>query len=188
MAAQHRTRARPTSQGARQHARTPPTPDQARHLRKRQADRGKTLRSTAKSRPEPLDKLPLRWFPRKRARRTRAQASAISYSSVPNSRPTRSAPRFRSSPVMAALSAATAAVNRRMPSWQARSDNRASSSVPRPRPCQPHDGDGDLGGVRVLAVPDVPGDAHAAPAGVVKRTERLVVAVVDVGEVAQLGR
>ena len=45
-------------------------------------------------------------------------------------------PRFRSSPVMAALSAATAAVKRRMPSWQARSDSRASSSVPRPRPCQ----------------------------------------------------
>jgi len=50
------------------------------------------------------------------------------------------------------------------------------------------DGDGDLGGVRVLAVPDVPGDAHAAPAGVVKRAERLVVAVVDVGEITQLGR
>jgi hypothetical protein len=33
-----------------------------------------------------------------------------------------------------------------------------------------------------------PGDAHAAPAGVVQRAERLVIAVVDVGEVAQLGR
>jgi hypothetical protein len=50
------------------------------------------------------------------------------------------------------------------------------------------DGDGDLGRVRVVAVPDVPGDAHAAPAGVVQRAERLVVVVVHIGEVAQLGR
>jgi hypothetical protein len=42
--------------------------------------------------------------------------------------------------------------------------------------------------VRVVTVPDVPGDAHAAPAGVVQRADRLVIAVVDVGEVAQLGR
>ena len=90
---------------------------------------------------------------------------------------------------MAALSAATAAVNRPdallagsfgQPGQQFGAQAAALPAV--------DDGDGDLGGVRVLAVPDVPGDAHAAPAGVVKRAERLVVAVVDVGEVAQLGR
>lgn len=43
------------------------------------------------------------------------------------------------------------------------------------------DGDGDLGGLRVIGVPDVAGDAHAAPAGLIQRTERLVVVVVDVG-------
>jgi hypothetical protein len=50
------------------------------------------------------------------------------------------------------------------------------------------DGDGDLGRAPVVAVPDVPRDAHAAPAGVVQRAERLVVVVVDVGEISQLGR
>jgi hypothetical protein len=52
------------------------------------------------------------------------------------------------------------------------------------------DGDRDLGGLRVVGVPDVAGDADTAPAGMIKRAERLmvVVVVVDVGEVAQLGR
>jgi len=50
------------------------------------------------------------------------------------------------------------------------------------------DGDGDLGGLGVFGVPDIAGDAYAAPVGVIQRTERLVVVVVDVGEVAQLRR
>ena len=50
------------------------------------------------------------------------------------------------------------------------------------------DGDGDLGCLRVAGVADVAGDADAAPAGAVQRAERLVVVVVDVGEVAQFGR
>src|SRR6266516_618087 len=48
------------------------------------------------------------------------------------------------------------------------------------------DGDGDLGGLWVFSVADVAGDAHAAPVGVVQRAERLVIVVVDLGEVAQL--
>jgi len=50
------------------------------------------------------------------------------------------------------------------------------------------DGEGDLGGVRVARVADVTSDADAAPGGVGQRAERFVVMVVDVGEVAQLGR
>src|SRR5262249_60101680 len=50
------------------------------------------------------------------------------------------------------------------------------------------DGDGDLGGVRVVGVPDVAGDAHAVPAGLIQSAERLVVVVVDIGGVAQLRR
>src|SRR5439155_15103517 len=45
-----------------------------------------------------------------------------------------------------------------------------------------HDGDGDLGGVRVVGVPDVAGDAHAAPVGGAQRADCLVVVVVDLGE------
>ena len=50
------------------------------------------------------------------------------------------------------------------------------------------DSDGDIGGLRVIGAPDVAGDAHAAPAGVIQRADRLVVVVVDLGEVAQLRR
>jgi hypothetical protein len=49
-----------------------------------------------------------------------------------------------------------------------------------------HNGDGDFGGQRVLRGLDVPGDSHAAPVGVIQCAERLVVVVVDIGEVAQL--
>ena len=64
------------------------------------------------------------------------RARLISYSKVSDSRRTRLAHMFRSSPATAALSAATSAVKRRMPSWRARSDSSASSSVPSPRPCR----------------------------------------------------
>jgi hypothetical protein len=50
------------------------------------------------------------------------------------------------------------------------------------------DGDRDLSRLRVVGIPDVAGDAHAVPAGLVQRAERLMVVVVDVGEVAQLRR
>src|SRR5438067_2518193 len=65
-----------------------------------------------------------------------AGSRATWYSTVPGPRPASSAPTFPSSPVIATLSAETVAVNRLMPAWQARSDRRASSSVPSPRPCQ----------------------------------------------------
>jgi hypothetical protein len=55
---------------------------------------------------------------------------------VPYSRWTGSALALRSSAAMAALSAETRAVKRRMPAARARPDNWASSSVPSPRPCQ----------------------------------------------------
>ena len=48
------------------------------------------------------------------------------------------------------------------------------------------DRDGDVGGVRVIGVPDEPGDAHPTPVAVIQGAERLVVVVVEVGEVAQL--
>ena len=51
-----------------------------------------------------------------------------------------------------------------------------------------NDGHGDLGCVPVLGIPDVAGDAHAAPVGLIHRAECLVVVVVDVGEDAQLRR
>jgi len=50
------------------------------------------------------------------------------------------------------------------------------------------DGDRDLSCLRVAGIPDIAGDAHAVPAGPVQRTDRLMVVVVDVGEVAQLRR
>jgi hypothetical protein len=50
------------------------------------------------------------------------------------------------------------------------------------------DSDRNLGGLRVFGVPDLAGDAHAAPVGVVQCAERLAVMVIDVGEVAQLRR
>ena len=51
-----------------------------------------------------------------------------------------------------------------------------------------HDGDGDLGGLRVLPGPDIPGDAHATPVARIHRAERLMVVMVDLGEAAQLHR
>jgi len=48
------------------------------------------------------------------------------------------------------------------------------------------DGNRDFGGLRVVGVADVAGDADTASVGVVQCAERLVVVVVDVGEVAQL--
>jgi hypothetical protein len=49
------------------------------------------------------------------------------------------------------------------------------------------DGDRDFGGPRVVGVPDVARDTDTTPVGVIQRAERLVVVVVDIGEVAQLG-
>jgi hypothetical protein len=93
---------------------------------------------------------------------------------------------LRSSPALAALLAETRAVKRRMPSERARSGNWPATRCPVPALIVVDDGDGDLSGLRVLGVPDVAGNARAAPAGVVQRAERLMVVVVDVGEVAQL--
>src|SRR6185437_6907939 len=50
------------------------------------------------------------------------------------------------------------------------------------------DGDRDLGGLRVVSIPDITGDTHAAPLGGAERADRLVVVVVHVGQVAQLRR
>jgi hypothetical protein len=50
------------------------------------------------------------------------------------------------------------------------------------------DGDRDLSRLRVVGIADVAGNAHAVPADLVQRAERLMVVVVDVGEVAQLRR
>jgi len=50
------------------------------------------------------------------------------------------------------------------------------------------DGERDLSRLRVVGIPDIAGNAHAAPAGQVQRTERLMVVVVEVGKVAQLRR
>jgi hypothetical protein len=50
------------------------------------------------------------------------------------------------------------------------------------------DGDRDLSRLRVAGMADVAGDTHAVPAGSVQRSQRLMVVVVDVGEVAQLRR
>jgi hypothetical protein len=50
-----------------------------------------------------------------------------------------------------------------------------------------HDLEGDLRGRLVLRVADEPGDAHGLTTQPGHRDERLVVVVVDVGEVAQLG-
>ena len=48
------------------------------------------------------------------------------------------------------------------------------------------DRDGDVGGVRVIGIPDEPGDAHPAPVAGIQGAERLVVVMVEVGKVAQL--
>jgi hypothetical protein len=49
------------------------------------------------------------------------------------------------------------------------------------------DGDGNFGGFRVLRVPDVAGDAQAPAVDGIEGRQRLVIVVVDLGEVAQLG-
>ena len=46
----------------------------------------------------------------------------------------------------------------------------------------------DLSRPWVAGIADIAGDAHAVPARRVQRAERLVVVVVDVGEIAQLRR
>jgi hypothetical protein len=51
-----------------------------------------------------------------------------------------------------------------------------------------YDGDGYFGGLRVYGGPDITSDAHAAPVGTIHRAERLMVVMVDLGEVAQLCR
>jgi hypothetical protein len=48
------------------------------------------------------------------------------------------------------------------------------------------DGDGNFGSLRVFVVPDVASDAQAAAVDVIQRPERLVVVVVDLGEITQL--
>jgi hypothetical protein len=50
------------------------------------------------------------------------------------------------------------------------------------------DGHGNVGSLRVLGISDVASDAHTASVDEAECYERLVVVVVDRGEVAQLGR
>jgi hypothetical protein len=50
------------------------------------------------------------------------------------------------------------------------------------------DGDRDLRAVTSFAIPDVAGDAHALAAAWIDRQQRLVITVVDFGEVAELRR
>ena len=97
-------------------------------------------------------------------------------------------PALRSSAVIATLSAETRAVKRRMPSWRARCGQPGEQLVAQPAALPViSDRDGDFGRVRVSFVPDVTGHSDAAPV-TIQCAERLVVMVVDVGEVAQLGR
>jgi hypothetical protein len=51
-----------------------------------------------------------------------------------------------------------------------------------------HDGDGNLGGLRIVSGPDITSDAHPAPVSVIHRAERLMVVMVNLGEIAQLRR
>ena len=108
---------------------------------------------------------------------------------MPRLRPASSAPIFHSSLVMVTLSAETVAVKP--------ADTRLAGPVGQPgqklsaqSAALPvvGDGDGDLGGPRVVSIPDVTGDAHATPLGGAERADRLVVVVVHVGEVAQFRR
>jgi hypothetical protein len=47
-----------------------------------------------------------------------------------------------------------------------------------------HDGDGNLGGLRVFRGPDIPGNAHATPIGGIHGAERIMVVMVKLGKVA----
>ena len=48
------------------------------------------------------------------------------------------------------------------------------------------DRDGNIGGPRIGWVPDIAGNAHAAPVAAIQRAERFVIVVIQLGEVAQL--
>jgi hypothetical protein len=115
-------------------------------------------------------------------------ASGISYSTVPCSRRTTSALALRSNAATTLLSAEARAV-KAADAFGAGAAGQLGQQLGAQPAALPvvDDGDGDLGGVRVVGVADVTGDTDAAPAGVLQRAERLVVVVVDIGKVAQLG-
>ena len=75
---------------------------------------------------------------------------------------------FRSSPATATLSAATSAV-KRLDALLAGPIRQLGQQFGAQPPALPviDDGDGDVGGLWVLGVPDVAGDAHPAPVAVI---------------------
>jgi len=80
------------------------------------------------------------------------------------------------------------AVNWVMPSSRARSASRRRSVFPTPRPPGLEDRDRDFGPVRYFLIPNVAGDTHALAATWIDRHQGLVIAVVDVGQIAELSR
>ena len=113
----------------------------------------------------------------------------MSYSTVPKLRSVSTAPTLRSSVPIGTLSWDTTPVQP-ADAFLAGPVGQPGQQFGAQPPALPvvGDGEGDLGGLRVVGVPDVAGEARAAPVGRVQRDERLVVVMIHVGVVTQLGR